>query len=92
MARYSDDWETIAAAVKEAAGWCCEHCGAAHDPASGYCLTVHHIDMDPLNCAGVNLVALCQRCHLHWQARFRPGQVLMTFARPGWLSRRGHGW
>jgi hypothetical protein len=28
-------------------------------------LTVAHVrDMDPMNCAGDNLAALCQRCHL----------------------------
>ncbi len=30
-------------------------------------LTVHHLDMNPANCAWWNLAALCQVCHLHIQ-------------------------
>jgi len=88
---YPGEWEEIAKAVKDAAGWRCEHCGHEHDVESGYVLTVHHLDMDPANCGSRNLVALCQRCHLRWQAWFVPGQVMMTFARPEWMGRRGHG-
>ncbi len=29
-AGYPPDWPAIALAVKEAAGWCCERCGARH--------------------------------------------------------------
>ena len=88
---YPEDWDAIAANVKERAGWLCEHCGHAHEPAKGYTLTVHHLDGEPSNCDDSNLVALCQRCHLHWQSRFVVGQAVMGFARPGWMERRGHG-
>ena len=88
---YPDDWDVIAANVKEAAGWICEHCGHVHEVASGYVLTVHHLDGDKSNCADDNLVALCQRCHLHWQNRFVVGQMVMPFARPAWLESRGLG-
>lgn len=88
---YPDDWDQIANAIKAAANWCCEHCGHSNDLESGHVLTVHHLDGDPANCAYENLVALCQRCHLHWQARFTPGQAIMDFTRPGWLARRGLG-
>lgn len=103
MSEYPDNWDDIAYAAKQAAGWRCEHCGAEHDPVFGYCLTVHHLDRDPANCDLANLVALCQRCHLHWQARFVlkdgpacggkavPGQTMMGFALPGWLEKRLHG-
>lgn len=70
---YPPDWEEIAQAIKDEAGWKCEECGTPHnsDPQSGYVLTVHHIDGNPANCARENLVALCQRCHLQVQAALR---------------------
>ncbi len=88
---YPSAWPRIAARVKDAAGWRCEHCGHPHDPASGHTLTVHHLDGDPANCADANLVALCQRCHLSIQATWRPGDPLPPAweAVPTWLARRG---
>jgi len=88
---YPVDWDEIAQRVKDRAGWRCEHCDAPHDPANEYTLTVHHLDDDPANCADDNLVALCQRCHLRWQSRWYPGQAMMAFARPQWMTKRGHG-
>ena len=69
VAAYPPDWPAIARAVKEAAGWRCARCGHPHDPAGGYSLTVHHLDLDPSNCRWWNIPALCQRCHLEIQAR-----------------------
>jgi len=66
---YPDDWNEIAIRVKTLAGWRCIRCNHPHDPAAGYTLTVHHLDMDPQNCAWWNLVALCQACHLRIQGR-----------------------
>ncbi len=86
--RYPANWDAIATAVKVAAGWRCEHCGHPHDPATGHVLTVHHLDMNPANCADENLVALCQRCHLRIQARYRPGQLFL-FDPPAWAVSRG---
>lgn len=86
--RYPDNWEQIAARVKRAAGYRCEHCGARHN-RRGRVLTVHHLDGDPGNCADENLVALCQVCHLHIQARFTPGQRVMPFAVMPWMEKRG---
>jgi hypothetical protein len=88
---YPGDWPEIAERIKRDAGYCCEHCGRAHNPEAGYCLTVHHLDRDKSNCADDNLVALCQRCHLHIQARFLPGQIVMNFYRPAWMVARGLG-
>lgn len=34
-------------------------------------LTVHHLDGDPTNNSSVNLLALCQRCHLRADQRLR---------------------
>jgi hypothetical protein len=70
--KYPDNWKEIAKAVKDAADWKCVRCGHRHEPEAGYCLTVHHLDIDPANCAWWNVVALCQRCHLHIQ-----GKVIM---------------
>lgn len=66
---YPPDWEQISLAVKKAAGWRCENCGAEHGkphPVTGsrVVLTTAHLDHDPANCARENLRALCQRCHL----------------------------
>lgn len=60
---YPDDWDAIAQAIKDAAGW---HCGACRTPHGGppFVLTVHHLDSTPAHCASGNLIALCQRCHL----------------------------
>lgn len=66
---YPDDWKAIAKAVKDAAGWRCIRCNHEHDPASGYTLTVHHLDLNPANSAWWNLLPLCQRCHLSVQGR-----------------------
>lgn len=67
--KYPDNWHEIAKAVKEAAGYKCVRCGREHNPGIGYTLTVHHLDIDPENCAWWNIPALCQRCHLHIQGK-----------------------
>jgi hypothetical protein len=64
---YPPNWDEIAQAVKEAAGWRCVRCGQPHDVPAGYMLTVHHLDLNPSNCAWWNIPALCQRCHLQIQ-------------------------
>lgn len=64
---YPDNWKEIATEVKSEADWMCVRCGHSHDPESGYTLTVHHLDLNPANCAWWNIPALCQRCHLQIQ-------------------------
>ena len=63
---YPDDWHTIARAIKQRAGWKCEHCGHPHDynVNHGFILTVHHRDGNPFNNDPSNTRALCQRCHM----------------------------
>lgn len=68
---YPDNWDEIATWIKVLANWHCEDCGRRHDPYSGYCLTVHHMDGDKTNNTRKNLRALCQRCHLRRQGRLR---------------------
>jgi 5-methylcytosine-specific restriction endonuclease McrA len=86
---YPDDWPQIAARIKDAAGNACEHCGHKHDPLSGHTLTVHHLDGNKSNVADDNLLACCQRCHLHIQARWTPGQGVFEFAVMEWMKQRG---
>lgn len=72
---YPAEWPAIAQQVKQAAGWCCVRCQHEHNPDLGYCLTVHHLDLNKSNCSWWNLAALCQRCHLHIQAKVDMAQI-----------------
>lgn len=83
--RYPKDWPAISRSVKDKAGWCCVRCGHKHDVASGYVLTVHHLDGIPENVEDYNLAALCQRCHLKIQARVDMDQGFM-FAHSDWMQ------
>lgn len=71
--RYPDNWPEIAQAVKEAANWTCQECGAGHmeDGTMGTCLTVHHPDCDPENEPYARKQALCARCHLRADRQIR---------------------
>jgi hypothetical protein len=71
---YPPNWAAISQAVKDAAGWKCVRCGKLHDPQNGYTLTVHHLDMDPQNCAWYNIPPLCQRCRLVIQIKVKMEQ------------------
>ena len=66
---YPANWAEIANECKRRANWRCIRCNADNDAASGYVLTVHHLDINPANCAWWNLAALCQRCHLQIQSK-----------------------
>lgn len=81
-AAYPANWPAIAARVKAMAGERCERCG--HPNEEGHVLTVHHLDMDPSNCADWNLAALCQQCHLQIQAKVDWHQQWMFHHNP-WL-------
>ena len=68
--KYPPDWDDIATAVKEAAGWKCEKCrlqcrfpGEEFDTHKRTLTTAHinHIESD---CRPENLIALCSACHL----------------------------
>ncbi len=77
--RYPKDWKVIADAIRARAGQRCEgspaypDCradnGMAH-PVTGslVVLTVAHLDHTPENCSDDNLKAMCQRCHLTYDA------------------------
>jgi hypothetical protein len=82
---YAGDWKVIADEVKSSARWTCIRCEHAHDPAAGYCLTVHHLDGDKANNRWWNLLALCQRCHLVIQANVIPDRPFL-FEHTAWFK------
>ena len=82
---YPANWPEISLAVKTMALWKCRRCRRSHDVASGYVLTVHHLDGDKANCEWWNLAALCQRCHLKIQARVNMNQMFM-FGHSAWMK------
>jgi hypothetical protein len=82
---YPDNWKDIAQAVKDAAGWKCVRCGHRHEQETGYVLTVHHLDINPANCAWWNIPALCQRCHLTIQSKVVMERYFM-FEHSAWFQ------
>lgn len=99
---YPSDWKELSQRIRhDRAGGVCEcdgRCGrhdercTAHNgephPVTGskVILTVAHLDHDPTNSDELNLLAMCQRCHLaydadlHRRTRSRRGE---TSQRPG---------
>lgn len=71
--QYPSEWETLAHACKQRAGWQCEHCGIAQyaqaTSAKGtpYLIYLHaahkHHDKDNPQ---PELIALCIRCHVRY--------------------------
>lgn len=80
-ARYPTDWPEIVEQVRERSGDCCEgspgfypDCrarnGEPHPVTSSIVvLTVAHLDHMPENCQLANLLHMCQRCHLTYDAQ-----------------------
>ncbi len=72
--RYPANWKEISKYVRfERAKGKCEFCGAEHGkphPVTGsiVVLTTAHLDHTPENCDLDNLKALCQKCHLTYDA------------------------
>ena len=83
-ARYARDWLLITHAIKQRAGWRCEcagECGRGHvercqnlhgepsqDTGKRVCLTTAHLDHAPENNDSSNLKAMCNACHLAYDA------------------------
>jgi len=81
--RYPENWKEISLRIRERAGNRCEFCGAEnHQPhpetGSVVVLTVAHLDHDPMNCSDENLRALCQRCHLRYDADHHARNAALT--------------
>jgi len=72
---YPKDWKTrIRPEILARAKNRCENCGAENykpNPTTGsrVILTISHQDHDTKNNAPENLKALCQKCHLSWDAK-----------------------
>ena len=85
---YGPHWDSIRYAVYQFYGYKCLMCGMEFIPGTTtartarrkdgqpYRLTIHHLDRDHTNHDWGNLVPLCQACHLHVQAKWRPGWPL----------------
>lgn len=73
-AEYPDDWDDIAFRIKCEAGWKCEKCGRqCRFPGDSFdthrrTLTVAHINHVTMDSRDENLVALCPKCHLEYDA------------------------
>ena len=79
-ARYPKEWPMISRAIRARANDICEgspgfypDCRAINGephPITGskVVLTVAHLDHQPENCEADNLMAMCQRCHLAYDA------------------------
>lgn len=83
-ARYPKDWKAVSVSIKERAGWQCEckgecglhpgkRCEELHGEPAKWAkgkivLTVAHLDHTPENNDPGNLKAMCQRCHLRYDA------------------------
>ncbi len=82
---YSPDWPEISLAARIRAGWRCEWCGVAQGATtrSGgrVVLTVAHLNHHPQDNRPENLRALCQACHLSYDARVHAEHAAATRAR-----------
>jgi len=88
--RYPADWEAISHHIRfTRAGGRCEgspvypDCRATHGqphPVTGsrVVLTVAHLDHDTTNNAPSNLRAMCQRCHLTYDAKYHVANAART--------------
>jgi hypothetical protein len=72
--RYPANWNEISQRIRERERNRCLFCGAENhkphpDTGKIVVLTVAHLDHTEQNCSDENLAALCQRCHLRYDAR-----------------------
>lgn len=85
---YPDNWDKLSLLIRMKAGGKCELCRAEEQrphPITGsiVLLTVHHINNDPTDNRKINLIALCQRCHLRLDMPFKkkPKKAGMLFSK-----------
>lgn len=89
-ALYPADWKAISARIREREGNRCKWCGAENykpHPRTGkrVVLTVAHLNHDERDCSDANLAALCQPCHLGYDAKEHAKHAAET-----WRSRKAH--
>lgn len=81
---YPPFWRKLSAHIRFVrANNCCEVCGAVNrepHPVTGskVVLTVAHLDHDPTNNRFSNLKAMCQRCHLTYDAPHHARNAALT--------------
>lgn len=73
---YPKNWKELSFQVRCEAGQICEICDAKNGlphpvTKSKVVLTVHHLDFNPGNNLRYNLIALCQRCHIRLDAKWK---------------------
>ena len=72
--KYPPDWDEIAFAAKERAGWRCELCGRQlRRPGEPFdthrrTATVMHLNHEPMDVRPENLRCACPACHLAYDA------------------------
>jgi hypothetical protein len=71
---YPKNWKWLSKQIRKRAKNCCELCFAENGMPHGLTgskvvLTVHHINFDIKDNHELNLIALCQRCHLRLDIR-----------------------
>jgi hypothetical protein len=81
--RYPKDWKAISRRIRERAENRCEWCGAANgephpETGSKVVLTCAHLNHQPEDCSPSNLAALCQKCHLTYDARHHAANAAET--------------
>ena len=83
-ARYPKDWKEIRKRVLERANNRCEFCGVENhsikENGTRVVLTIAHLDHTPENCDMSNLRALCQKCHLAYDAKHHAATASHTRA------------
>ncbi len=89
-ARYPADWQQISKRIRERARNLCEgspgfyeDCRAENGkphPVTGskVVLTVAHLNHEPEDCNDTNLMAMCQRCHLTYDAKHHAESARQT--------------
>lgn len=83
-ALYPVDWPAISLRVRERSGWICEFCQEARQgephpvTRSKVVLTVAHLNHDPTDRNEDDMAAMCQRCHLTYDAPLHRSNAART--------------
>ena len=79
---YPENWKALRYDILERSEHCCEFCGVANhgETQSGkrVVLTIAHLDHDTTHNEPDNLRALCQKCHLTYDAKLHAQHAAIT--------------